>query len=209
VSVKAYYELYWERERIALEADPLAGKRLELLRGVVAGRRVAGLDAGSGPGEHVAKLAEDGHDVMGIELSEAAVDYARSAHPGCRFVAHSVEELPWPVEPGSLDLVWSFEVVEHLLEPRRLFQGAHDALRPGGIFVLTTPYHGLVKNLALVLRGFDRHFAVEGDHIRFFSDSALRRLAESVGFTVRGIRHFGRFAPVWAGTFVLMERMNS
>jgi 2-polyprenyl-6-hydroxyphenyl methylase/3-demethylubiquinone-9 3-methyltransferase len=86
--------------------------------------------------------------------------------------------------------------------------GAHEALRPGGLFALTTPYHGLVKNVALALHGFDRHFAIEGDHIRFFSDRALTRLAESTGFTVCGIRHFGRFAPVWAGTFVWMERRD-
>lgn len=206
MSVKAYYERYWEREKESLAADPLAGRRLELLRNVIGGLTVRGIDAGAGHGDAVAALARDGHNVLGLELSELAVSDARAAHPDCRFIAHSVEVLPWPVASEEFDIVWSFEVVEHLLEPRRLFEGARDALKPGGVFALTTPYHGRAKNLVLALHGFDHHFAVEGDHIRFFSDRALAALAAETGFRVEGIRHFGRFAPVWAGVFVWMVK---
>jgi 2-polyprenyl-6-hydroxyphenyl methylase/3-demethylubiquinone-9 3-methyltransferase len=202
VSVKAYYEGYWQREKPSFDVDPLAYRRLELLRATLGDAKVRALDAGCGHGDFVAALAEDGHDVLGLELSETAIDLARAAHPGCDFVPHSAEDLPWPVEAGSFDAVWSFEVVEHLLEPRRLFEGAFQALGPGGTFCVTTPFHGRAKNLVLALHGFDRHFAVEGDHIRFFSDAALARLAESTGFRVGGIRHFGRLAPVWAGVYM-------
>ena len=52
------------------------------------------------------------------------------------------------------------------------------------------------------LVAFDHHFAPEGDHIRFFTDAALRQLLLSNGFEVERIRHIGRFAPLWAGVFV-------
>ena len=75
-------------------------------------------------------------------------------------------------------------------------------MRDGGGLALTTPYHGRLKNLAIAAVGFDRHFAVEGDHVRFFSDRSLRRLLEETGFDVVRVEHFGRVRWLWAGAFV-------
>jgi 2-polyprenyl-6-hydroxyphenyl methylase/3-demethylubiquinone-9 3-methyltransferase len=201
----SYYDDYWRRDAPPPCGDPLAGRRLELLRRELA-RPARVLDAGCGAGDLVAALAADGHDVVGLDVSAEALATAARRHPGARFVRHSVEELPWPVEPESFDAVVSFEVLEHLLRPRRLCEGACQALRPGGHLALTTPYHGLVKNLALVTLAFDRHFAVEGDHIRFFSDRALRRLVVEGGFEIERVRHYGRIWGLWAGVFVWARR---
>jgi SAM-dependent methyltransferase len=137
-----------------------------------------------------------------MDISARAVELAAATHPECEFVQHGVEELPWPVAGGSVDVVVAFEVIEHLLQPTRLLEGARDALVPGGRIALTTPYHGRAKNIALALTSFDEHFAVNGDHIRFYTDAALRSSLERTGFAVERIRHFGRAWPLWAGTFV-------
>ena len=204
---KAYYEEYWSRPQPPPLDDPLAPVRLRLLRESLAGTRPARvLDAGSGPGDVVAALAADGHDAVGMDVSAQAVDRARERHPGHEFVVHSAEELPWPVEPGTFDAVVAFEVIEHLLRPRRLLEGAAQALRPGGHLALTTPYHGLLKNVAVALVAFERHFAVEGDHVRFFTDRALRRVLEDTGFVTLRMEHFGRTWGLWAGVFVWARR---
>jgi 2-polyprenyl-6-hydroxyphenyl methylase/3-demethylubiquinone-9 3-methyltransferase len=198
--VERYYDEYWRRDSPPPCADPLTPTRIELLRAVLPARSRV-LDAGCGAGDLVALLASDGHEAIGMDVSEEAIALAAARHPDCRFLRHSAEELPWPVEAGSFDAVVSFEVVEHLLQPRRLLEGARAALRGGGGLALTTPYHGLVKNVALVTLAFDRHFAVEGDHVRFFSDRALRRLLAGTGFEVVRVEHFGRCRWLWAGTF--------
>jgi predicted SAM-dependent methyltransferase len=48
---------------------------------------------------------------------------------------------PWPVRPGSVDFVYADNVIEHLKlqQGRLVFQHAHTALRPGGVFRLATP----------------------------------------------------------------------
>jgi len=200
-----YYDEYWSREAPPPRADPLAPVRLALLRRVLpAGARV--LDAGCGAGDLVATLAADGHEAVGMDVSSRVLEVAGERHAGYRFLRHSVEELPWPAEVQGFDAVVAFEVIEHLLRPRRLLEGAREALRPGGGLALTTPYHGLLKNLALAALAFDRHFAVEGDHVRFFSDRALRGLLAETGFEVEDIRHFGRIWGVWAGVFVWARR---
>lgn len=199
-----YYDEYWRRDRPSPLEDTLAPERLRILRHWL-GPDVEGwraLDAGAGGGDTVAALTALGIDVSGMDVSSEATELATKRNPGLPFFTHSVEEPPWPVEPGSLDLVVTFEVIEHLLRPRRLLEGAAHALRPGGRLALTTPYHGLAKNLALAVAAFDRHFAVEGDHIRFFSDRALRQLAEEEGFRVERIVHYGRRSPFSAGSFL-------
>jgi 2-polyprenyl-6-hydroxyphenyl methylase/3-demethylubiquinone-9 3-methyltransferase len=207
--LEGYYDEYWRREAPPPCDDPLAGTRLTLLREELQRLRskteassLRVLEAGCGAGGLVAALADDGHEAVGMDVSEAAVRLAGERHPAHTFIRHSVEEVPWPTKAESFDAVVAFEVIEHLLRPRRLLAGANTALAPGGHVALTTPYHGLLKNLALAAAAFDRHFAVEGDHIRFFSDRALRRLLGETGFEVERLRHFGRAPGLWAGVFV-------
>jgi 2-polyprenyl-3-methyl-5-hydroxy-6-metoxy-1,4-benzoquinol methylase len=157
---------------------------------------------GSGPGIVAGVLARDGHYTTGMDISQRAVEFAGERYPSATFIRHSAEETPWPIEPGSQDVVVAFEVIEHLLRPRALIGGAQEALRVGGRLALSTPFHGRLKNVAVSLFAFDHHFAPEGDHIRFFTDRALRHLLTSNGFEVEQIHHVGRFAPLWAGVFV-------
>ncbi len=208
--MKEYYEKYWQRPDTYAEGDPLAEIRANALwNAVVATGNSMNrfLDMGCGEGNLVAQALELGYEATGIDISEEAVSRAKQRHPEATFVAQSVEQRPWPVTSQSLDLVASFEVIEHLLQPAELIRGSHDVLRKGGYLAITTPYHGLLKNVALSVLAFDKHFAVEGDHIRFFSDAALRRLLVNNGFKVLKIEHFGRFPGVWAVVFVWAQKI--
>ena len=51
------------------------------------------------------------------------------------------------------DLIVSQEVIEHLYAPRRFVAEMFDLLRPGGVCIVTTSYHGYFKNLVLALSG--------------------------------------------------------
>jgi 2-polyprenyl-3-methyl-5-hydroxy-6-metoxy-1,4-benzoquinol methylase len=203
--LKDFYDRYWSREIPPPTVDPLTPTRRKLLWSVVASngspvRKL--LECGCGDGDLVAEAAARGIEATGMEISSICVRRAGERFSNCKFILHSVEERPWPISAASCDVVVSFEVVEHLLEPRQLIAGAYDALAPGGHLALTTPYHGRLKNLALAAFGFDKHFSVEGEHIRFFTDSSLIRLVEDNGFQVERVEHFGRFQALWAGVFV-------
>ena len=160
------------------------------------------LDAGCGGGGAVAELRAQGFDACGMDIADGALDHARAAVPGASFREHSVEQLPWPWPAGSLDAVVAFEVIEHLLEPTRLVDGAREVLHTGGHLALTTPYHGRLKNAVIAATAFDRHFDVTGDHVRFFTDGALTRLLEERGFSVARVAHYGRVPLLWKGVFV-------
>jgi 2-polyprenyl-3-methyl-5-hydroxy-6-metoxy-1,4-benzoquinol methylase len=202
MSLHEYYEEYWARDDPAPLRDPLTSTRIALLREQLGSEDRRILDAGCGSGMLVGELGLEGFETTGLDISQRAIELASQRYPSARFVRHSAEELPWPVETASQDIVVAFEIIEHLLRPRALIEGAREALRPGGHMALSTPYHGVLKNIVVSLVAFDHHFAPEGDHIRFFTDGALEQLLRSNGFDVELVRHFGRRAPLWAGVFV-------
>ncbi|MHB8384508.1 MAG: class I SAM-dependent methyltransferase [Candidatus Binataceae bacterium] len=158
------------------------------LEGVAPGR-VA--DLGSGSGWTAAQIAAMGHDVIGIDISASGVAVAQNAFPKVRFRRGSVYE-----DLGEqFDIVVSSEVIEHLYEPRRFVANIYRSLRPGGFVILTTPYHGYLKNLAIsIFNGWDFHFSVgqEGGHIKFFSSGSLAALLSEAGFREVQFRYAGR-----------------
>lgn len=78
------------------------------------------LDLGCGTGYGSVRLAAAGATVDGIDSSPAAVDHATLTHgrPGIRFfVGDVIGALPGEIEPGSYDVVFSSEVIEHVVDP--------------------------------------------------------------------------------------------
>lgn len=157
------------------------------------------LDLGSGDGTLAGLLSQKGYVVTGLEQSESGIALARQAFPSVRFERHDLGT-PLPAKDvGRYDCVTSIEVVEHLLLPRKLMEAARQALRPGGLFVLTTPYHGYWKNLALALAGgFDRHWHPLRDfgHVKFFSRATIEQLFRESGFTEIRFQPLGRVSPL-------------
>jgi 2-polyprenyl-3-methyl-5-hydroxy-6-metoxy-1,4-benzoquinol methylase len=92
-----------------------------------------------------------------------------------------------PLQAESLDVVVSTEVVEHLYHPQRLIQNAFRLLKPSGHFIVSTPYHGYVKNVVLALSGkLDNHFTAlwDGGHIKFWSHETLSELLTGKGLQI-------------------------
>jgi 2-polyprenyl-3-methyl-5-hydroxy-6-metoxy-1,4-benzoquinol methylase len=202
MSLHEYYEDYWARDDPSPLGDPLTTTRIALLREHLGNGECRIVDVGCGSGTVVGELGREGHDTIGFDISQRAVDLASERYPSSRFVRQSAEELPWPVEDESKGLVVAFEVIEHLLQPSSLLEGARAALKPGGHLAISTPYHGRLKNVVIAALAFDHHFDPTGDHIRFFSDRTLQRLLAENGFEVEALRHIGRFAPLWANVFI-------
>jgi 2-polyprenyl-3-methyl-5-hydroxy-6-metoxy-1,4-benzoquinol methylase len=113
-------------------------------------------------------------------------------------------ELPFP--PDSFDAVFCAEVIEHLLDPETMVRECHRVLRPSGIFFVTTPYHGLIKNLVIAAAAFERHFDPTGAHIRFFTSRSLRDLLVRSGFVGERVSYLGRFWPLWMDMVVYARK---
>ena len=167
------------------------------------------VDIGCGNGYLVGLLAGRGFDVIGVDASSDGIAQARAAHPGVRFEQVSVDsELP-PEIGTDFDLVIATEVIEHLPAPRTLLRGGFQLLRPGGRMLISTPYHGYLKNLALSIAGaWDWHFKVDwdGGHIKFFSRKTLGRMVLDCGFKSVEFAYAGRTVWLWKSMIALASK---
>jgi SAM-dependent methyltransferase len=172
------------------------------------GRRV--LDVGCGNGFTCGEFLKRGWQVTGIDLSESGIALAQKTYPAGRFEVmpadfHLLERLQEP----PFDLVVSTEVVEHLYAPRPYVRGVFEAVKTGGRFVCTTPYHGYLKNLLISLRGhWDRHANPlwDGGHIKLWSRRTLTRLLLEPGFANIQFRGAGRLPWLWMTMVVSADK---
>ncbi len=169
-------------------------------------RRV--LDLGCGNGVLCRTLKDAGFEVAGCDADRRGVRFARAKSPDIRFEVMDIAAAPGPLEGESFDAIVSTEVVEHLYSPWQLPQAAGMFLKQGGWLVVTTPYHGYVKNLVLSLSNrWDSHHTPlwEGGHIKFWSRATLTELLERGGFQVTGFSGAGRIPLLWK-SMVLVAR---
>jgi 2-polyprenyl-3-methyl-5-hydroxy-6-metoxy-1,4-benzoquinol methylase len=158
------------------------------------------LDIGCGNGSLSHWIAQQGYDVTGVEESPSGVEQARQNFPQCQFISSSVYDLPSELLNNQFDIVISAEVIEHLFYPKELVKAAKKSLKPGGRLILTTPYHGYLKNLTLATSGkLDQHFTTlwDGGHIKFFSPKTLSALLIQEGYTDIQFKFAGRLPYLW------------
>lgn len=177
--VRELYEDVWSELPEGLEPPALERRRAFVLGHVARGDRV--LDLGCGEGAFTAMLAQQGAQPTGAEVAEAALARARGAHPDLRFVLVPPHG-PLPFADASFDAVWASEVLEHVADTARWLSEARRVLAPGGRMLLTTPYHGRVKNVAIALTRFEAHADPVGQHLRFYTRRSLRDLLDDFGF---------------------------
>lgn len=169
------------------------------------GRRV--FDLGCGNGSVAALLSKNGYDVAGVDPSEEGIAQARATYPNLRLETGSAYE-DLAKRFGRFPAVISLEVVEHVYAPRVYARRLYDLLEPGGLAILSTPYHGYWKNLALALTGkMDAHFTALWDHghIKFWSKKTLGALLHEVGFEPPIFLRVGR-VPAFAMSMIAVAK---
>ena len=180
---------------------------LKSLSALPKGSRI--FEAGCGNGSFAEVLTGKGFELSGIDLSETGVSHARSKVPTGHFRIASVYDDFTQMFDTSFDAVVSLEVIEHLYDPRTLVENSYNSLRPGGIFVVSAPYHGWLKNVAIAVSGkHDKHFnpLVEGGHIKFWSQKTLARLLQECNFKNIRFVGAGRLPFLWKSMILVGER---
>jgi 2-polyprenyl-3-methyl-5-hydroxy-6-metoxy-1,4-benzoquinol methylase len=160
-------------------------------------------ELGCGNGANAHELAQRGYPVMAVDASTSGIEIAKKAYKDCRFaVGSAYDDLAG--QYGRFDIVVSLEVVEHIYSPRLFAAAIRDLLKAGGVAVISTPYHGYLKNLALAASGrMDEHFTALWDHghIKFWSRRTLSALFQEVGLREIAFHRVGRI-PTLAKSMV-------
>ena len=182
---------------------------LALSSDLPAGSKV--LDLGCGNGSFISLFRDRNWKLYGSDFSPTGIDIARQNFAGIDFFLADASSPVGDIQErvGGVDAILCAEVIEHVYDPRGLVRNAFNLLEPGGTLIITTPYHGYLKNVMLSLTGqMDQHFTVLWDHghIKFWSAKTLRTLLEEAGFEWVEFRGCGRLPWLWKSMAVKVRK---
>ena len=159
-------------------------------------------DLGCGNGATARMLTADGWEVAGVDPSEEGIAHARASGLDLRR-GSAYDDLA--AEFGRWPFVLCLEVIEHVYFPHRLARTLFELCEPRGLAIVSTPYHGYLKNLALSLvpGAWDRHHHPLRDHghIKFWSTDTLRKLLLEARFKSISFTRVGR-VPLLAKSMI-------
>jgi 2-polyprenyl-3-methyl-5-hydroxy-6-metoxy-1,4-benzoquinol methylase len=197
------YTRYADIKRLAFIVSTLEG-------GYKDPNEVDVLDVGCGNGIISLNLGELGYNVHGIELSEDALEIAKSQNKFSNVIFEKANAETLKLKGKRYDVVICSEVLEHLHHPENLLSELRFLIKDDGILIVTVP-NGIGPREMLVTRPFIKirnnngfswklvssiknklgysgttiqSAASDLDHIQFFTKKQLKKLAKDSGFDI-------------------------
>ena len=106
------------------------------------------LDVASGEGYGSALLGQVARSVIGVDLDAGSVRFANSHYISERVSFRRANATALPIEDASVDVVVSFETIEHLADHAAFLAEIRRVLRPGGVLVISSPDHAVYSEEA-------------------------------------------------------------
>jgi 2-polyprenyl-3-methyl-5-hydroxy-6-metoxy-1,4-benzoquinol methylase len=134
------------------------------------------LDIGCGQGELGHSLKKRGHRVVGIDYDEPKFELDE-------FVRADLSQ-GLPLDGRRFDVVLLADVLEHMLDPKRLLLQAKEKLAAGGKVLVSLPNvtHWSVRaQIAMGKFDYTNKGILERGHVRFFTRASAERLFADAG----------------------------
>lgn len=166
------------------------------------------LEIGVGNGSHAQLLATHAADFTGIDLTEFAVNSVSKRMQvfgieNAKIIQMNAEKLEFP--DNSFDFVWSWGVIHHSANTRKILKEINRVLKPGGTFSAMVYYRGYWSYyvFGLIAGIFKGHFfkgqsihqtvqnITDGAIARFYSISEWIEEHHQVDLDVKEIRVLG------------------
>jgi 2-polyprenyl-6-hydroxyphenyl methylase/3-demethylubiquinone-9 3-methyltransferase len=165
------------------------------------------LDYGCGAGFFSVYAAQQGaREVIGIDQLESALETAAffARREGVFNICRFFKDSGFPRDMGrrKFDAILMKDVVEHVVNDQDLLVAAHEALKPGGILVLSTQNR---ISLNYLFQGtYHRYLLKNKDwygwdetHLRFYSPMSLNRQ----------LRHAGFLTVTWRSVYIVPYKL--
>ena len=111
-------------------------------------------DLGSVNGTLAGLLCNAGNEAAGVEYDRQRVEISKTNFLKGRFYHLGVDDDPAPIlntEGKVFDVIVSTKVIQHLFSPYSLPKFVRKIVNEGWHIIVSTPYHGYIKNLALLV----------------------------------------------------------
>lgn len=169
VDLKAFYEKYWlYRKEMGYIHDKqnVSPRYLIILKLAGTGKDV--LDVGCGEGFLSQLLAAQGNNVIGIDVSEEAIELSRKDKVEA-YVCDIENENPPFVK--KFDIIVMSEILEHLVSPRNALNKLKKYLSKDGFFIITFPNIAFYKYRCQLLLGRfpEQHLYDKSEHLHYWA----------------------------------------
>ncbi|NWG03616.1 MAG: class I SAM-dependent methyltransferase, partial [Syntrophaceae bacterium] len=176
-----FYQQYLPKEEASIESwkkmmEPVFRRATNLI--LQHRRKGRLLDVGAGFGFFLSEMKKEGWEVMGVEISQRGVNYAREVL-GLVIYPGSLEKATFP--SNYFDAIAGFYLIEHLPDPIRFLRECHRILKPGGLLLLRYPHTTPIKDLLHLLGMPNRLYDLPA-HLSDFSPRIIQSCLERVGF---------------------------
>lgn len=140
------------------------------------------LDIGCGTGILVDLLNRNGVQAVGVDSSEAAINFANGTKRGRYYVSDG--DLPDKIGAERYGLVSALQLIEHLRDPGPFLEGVKDILGDGGYLLVETPNVRCYRPYSL-WRNLFGGIVGAPDHRIVYGPKSLAAMLESHGFEIR------------------------
>ncbi len=158
----------FKREQYIISIKFIKKEKIELTE-----RRL--LDFGCGNGEFSEYLSSKGAIVDCYEPNKNSRKILRKK--GLKVIKN--------LKKNNYDGVFSLEVIEHLIDPKKMIIKIHNTLKKGGFIFITTPNHLYWKLRIKCLLGDIKAFEYPNKHFSFFTKKSLKKLMEKYFKTIK------------------------
>jgi SAM-dependent methyltransferase len=141
-------------------------------------------------------------DVIGIELAAEAAEHGRRAGLN---ILQGMADAATLQRLRQVDVIVLFDVIEHLPDPRETLALCRDHLSPGGIIVITTGDFG---STVARLSGARWRLMTPPQHLWFFTQESMRRLAAGLGLSLEQVDHPWKIVPASLIVFQLRRMLG-
>jgi SAM-dependent methyltransferase len=143
------------------------------------------LDIGSSIGYFLQAGKNFKWDVLGIEPSNTAAQYAKNS--GIETINDSIEHINLP-ELGSFSFIHMSLVLEHIIYPERVLGNCYNAMESGGIICIEVPNEfNLLQDILVNKLGKPYYWITKGKiphHLNYFNKNSLRTLLKKTNFKI-------------------------
>ena len=192
-----YYESEEYRSSVDLSAETQTYYQLHdkecldkfLYTGTAIFRNKIVADIGCGGGSFLDYLSGVAKRVIGIEPSETF----RKTLIEKNYITYDYAEKARKDFEGKVDVVTSFDVIEHVTDPLGFLLDIYALLNEGGHAIIGTPTDAPAMR-ALLGEVYEKKVLFTAQHIWIFSETSLKSLAEKAGFKnirVRFVQRYG------------------
>ena len=138
------------------------------------------LDIGAGSGHSLFPLKNNGWgELWAVDID----DFNKGTFEKAEIIFNQVdvEKQPLPYQNNFFDVIISFHVIEHLLNPHNYLEEIERTLKNSGVFIMVTP------NWRKQYRTFWR----DPTHVHPYDKESIRRILKSYNFNPIAIKDFG------------------